>query len=156
MFWKYAANLQENTHAEINTKNITLVNSRYYILCILCHKSYPLDFVIILPFMAESSWSRGKAIWLSKILVECLQTSYHSGLISWEDLIVKLFTKNVCGFYKCWKRLPVKLKKIIVNYVSTTNQINIYLRFFLKKSLKSSSYRLQLKAYNILLYSKLR
>ena len=34
--------------------NITSVNSRYYILHILCHKFYPLGFVIILPFMAES------------------------------------------------------------------------------------------------------
>ena len=27
----------------------------YYILCILCHETYPLNFVIILPYMAESS-----------------------------------------------------------------------------------------------------
>ena len=27
----------------------------YYILCILCHESYPSDFVMILPYMTESS-----------------------------------------------------------------------------------------------------
>ena len=27
----------------------------YYILCILCHESYPSDFFITLPYMAESS-----------------------------------------------------------------------------------------------------
>ena len=31
-----------------------------------------------------------------------------SGLIFWVDVIVKLFTKNACLFYKFWKRLLVK------------------------------------------------
>ena len=66
--------------------------------------------------------------------------------------MIKLFIKNV--FFKnigknyCWKT-----KKITTNYASTTNQINIYWRFFLKQKL--SSYQLQLKAYYILLHPKL-
>ena len=46
--------------------------------------------------------------------------------------------KNVCDFYKYWKQLLVKNK------------------FKKKKGSKGSSYQLQLKAYYILLYSKLR
>ena len=45
-------------------------------------------------------------------------------------VIKKLFVKNGCGFYKYWKPLLVKNKKITVNYALTRNQIDIYLRLF--------------------------
>ena len=51
----------------------------------------------------------------NKTAVECLQTSHLSMFISWGDLIVKLFIKNV---------LLLKDKKNSVNSASTTNQIN--------------------------------
>ena len=48
--------IQKHKHAsfpETYAQEITLLNSCCYILCISCQKSYPLDFVTILPFMAE-------------------------------------------------------------------------------------------------------
>ena len=81
-----------------------------------------MDFVRILPFMTESSYSR-----LDRTK---LQSSHLFGLTSWSDLIVKLFIKNVCGFYKYWKRLHIKNKKnycqLCINY--ELNNIGEYLR----------------------------
>ena len=71
---------------------------------------------------------------MSKTAIECLETSHLSGLFSYGDLIVKLFIRNLCFLQILEKITHQKLKKITVNYESTTNQINVY--FFLAKKIK--------------------
>ena len=89
----------------------------YYILCLLCHESYPSDFLILLPYMAESSLSSDRAIWHNKkTTVQCRQTKHLSRFILWGDLIVKLFNKIVllvknkhdAGKIKMMNRLWIK------------------------------------------------
>ena len=59
--------------------------------------------------------------------------SYLSGFISWRDLIIKLFIKNVFFTY-IGNNYSLKIKKNTVSYASTTNQIKIYWRLFKKMS----------------------
>ena len=64
---------------------------------------------------------------MSKTAIECLETSHLSGLFSYGDLIVKLFIRSLCFLQILETITPhQKLKKITVNYESTTNQINVY------------------------------
>ena len=70
---------------------------------------------------------------MSKTAIECLETSHLSGLFSYGDLIVKLFIKNLCFLQILETITHQKLKKVTVNYESTTNQINVYWRFFFSK-----------------------
>ena len=60
-----------------------------------CHDPCHLNFVIIRSFMSESYKFRGRAIWLNKNVVECLQTSNLWLFILWGTLKVKCFIKNV-------------------------------------------------------------
>ena len=55
-----------------------------------------------------------------------MQTSHLSGFISWADLIVELFMKNMFLFTNIENDYSLNIKKINVIYASTTNQINIY------------------------------
>ena len=80
-------------------------------LCILCYESYSLDFVLILPYMAESSLSCDKAIWKNKTVVECLTNSNLPGLISWGNWNRKIINWKKDFFCKYWKRLVIKNKK---------------------------------------------
>ena len=51
-----------------------------------------------------------------------MQTGHLSGFISWGDLLVKFFIKNV--FKNIGNNHSLKIKKITVNYVLTMNRKN--------------------------------